>query len=107
MTRRWETRSLTASRWTERIKSIHDIFLEEKITSDEVKRALAQAEKRKSLGANGFPVEIYQVIESEIVELLTKMMNETIDTGKTSHTQNTGLITLIHKKGDMADLNNW
>ena len=54
---------------SKRIKSIDNIFLEEKITSDEVKRALAQAETRKSPGADGILVEIYQVIESEIVDL--------------------------------------
>ena len=70
-----------------RIKSIENQFLQEEIMREEVIRALAQAEKRKSPGVDGIPVEIYQKIEPEIVDLLTEMMNETIDTGRTSRTQ--------------------
>ena len=66
---------------SQKILSVDNDFLEDKIKRDEVKWALAEAETGKSPGLDGIPVEVYQVIESDIGELLMEMMNETIDTG--------------------------
>ena len=63
--------------------------------------------KNKSPGGDGLPIEFYQEFWNDIEFILVNALNENFSNNCMSDTQKQGLITLIFKKGEMENLNNW
>ena len=63
--------------------------------------------KNKTPGLDGIPIEFYQTFWLELKNILLNALNECFALGEMSDTQKTGIITMIYKKGDHRNLENW
>ena len=63
--------------------------------------------RNKTPGLDGIPIEFYQTFWLEIKNILLSALNECFAFGEMSDTQKTGIITMIYKKGDHRNLENW
>ena len=61
----------------------------------------------KSPGGDGLTVEFYICYRNIIKEDFTTIMNYMLSASKLSKTQSSGIVTLFHKNGDKAVLQNW
>ena len=77
------------------------------LTLGECKRALDDMASGKSPGIDGFPAEFYKRFWDILGEDLVEVMNHCFDIGRLSATQRSGVITLLHKKGDRLSMKNW
>ena len=77
------------------------------LTVDECKHAIFTMKKNKSPGCDGISIEFYQTFWPQIKDILVSALNECYVTGMMCNTQRRGLITLLFKKGDSQNLNNW
>ncbi|MGL5820256.1 MAG: reverse transcriptase family protein, partial [Sarcina sp.] len=81
--------------------------LESPINKEEIIEAILQLNDGKSPGPDGLPAEFYKTCMREILDLLTDMYNEGIQKGKFDETFYHSVISLIYKKGDPYELDNW
>lgn len=77
------------------------------ITKDEVIQAILKLNKGKAPGPDGLPGEFYQECIGQITDLLTSVFNSGIRTGKLHNSFYHGVISLLYKKGDASNLDNW
>ncbi len=77
------------------------------LTLKEVQDAILAMPKGKAPGWDGIPTEFYQEFVSEISPTLFQAFQAMLRNGETSEGINKGLITLIPKSGDHANLGNW
>ena len=82
-------------------------LIEGPVLLSEVKSALHGMDTGKSPGSDGLPAEFYRTFFKYIGQDVCDVLNSAFAEGELSSTQKTGLITLIHKKGDRNELNNW
>ena len=83
------------------------LLCEGPLTLGECKRALDAMASGKSPGIDGFPAEFYKRFWAILGEDLVEVMNYCFQSGRLSATQRTGVITLLHKKGDCLNMKNW
>ena len=74
-------------------------FCEGKVTKEECFNVLQQMKHIKSLGNDGFTVEVYLTFWSLLGDILVEALNEAYDKGGLSISQKQGVITLIEKEG--------
>lgn len=109
------SRTDTASRHADRLlesinRTISDEqrhFMDSPITGRELREAANSMHANKSPGIDGLPIEFYRHFWSMISNDLIDVYNETLQAGRLSTTQRTGVVRLIHKKGERNDLRNW
>jgi hypothetical protein len=77
------------------------------LTLKEVQDAILVMPKGKAPGWDGIPTEFYQEFVSKISPTLLQAFQTMLRNGETSEGINKGLITLIPKSGDHANLGNW
>ncbi|CAB3997114.1 Hypothetical predicted protein [Paramuricea clavata] len=77
------------------------------ITEDECLKALRQMKNNKSPGVDGLPYEFYTRFWPVLGTDLISVYNDCFSSGCLSFSQQTGLITLLYKKGDKLDTKNW
>jgi hypothetical protein len=77
------------------------------LTLKEVQDAILAMPKGEVPGWDGIPTEFYQEFVSEISPTLLQAFQAMLRNGETSEGINKGLITLIPKSGDHANLGNW
>ncbi len=77
------------------------------LTVDECKRAVFKMKKNKTPGSDGLPIEWYQTFWNDISYLMVNSLNFSYTNGQLSCSQRKGIITLLYKKGDHEDLQNW
>ena len=85
----------------------HLLLCEGPLTLGECKRALDAMASGKSPGIDGFPAEFYKRFWAILGEDFVEVMNYCFQSGRLSATQRTGVITLLHKKGDCLNMKNW
>jgi hypothetical protein len=61
----------------------------------------------KSPGLDGFPAEFYQRFWPLLGQDYVDVMNYGYSVGRLSASQRSGVITLLHKRGDRLDMKNW
>ena len=74
-------------------------FLDQPITLQDLKSALKTMPKEKAPGIDGLSYEFFKKFEDIILPIFLEAMNHSMETGKMSKTQRSGIITLIHKEG--------
>lgn len=77
------------------------------ITKEEIEIAITQLNCGKTPGPDGFPAEFYMTFRKELSGLLAAVLNEGINENHVYNEFYEGIVTLIYKKGDEAELNNW
>ena len=77
------------------------------LTYSECREAVFKMSKNKAPGGDGLSLEFYQEFWNDIEFMLVNALNENFCNKVMSKTQRLGIITLIHKKGETEDLNNW
>ena len=80
--------------------------LDKEINDKELKQAVDSQQKGKSPSGSGLPAEFYQKFWEEIKTMYRNLINYAKKNGFTEK-QNTGIIKLIYKKGDIDDLANY
>jgi hypothetical protein len=80
---------------------------EGELTEGESKRALDAMATGKSPGLDGLPAEIYQRFWSLLGTDFVDVINFAYNHEQLSPSQRSGVITLIHKRGDRLDMKNW
>lgn len=77
------------------------------ITKEEVKIAIKQLSVNKSPGPDGLSAELYLLLFEPILITLTAAFNEGIKEGRLSDSFYQGVMTMLHKKGDRRNLDNY
>ena len=77
------------------------------ITFSECELAIAEMKLNKSPGNDGITVEFYKTFWNHIKELLVNSFNETYEKNELSESQKIGTISLLYKKGDPQNIENW
>jgi len=81
--------------------------LEEEVTIPEIIKGIDQMGKGKCPGLDGLTAEFFQAFSGSMSKILLWLWNEICDKGVMPRSLRTGITTLIYKKGDALDLNNW
>ena len=81
--------------------------LEAPLTLKELEGALCKMNKRKVPGIDGLPVEFYLKFWDILGPVVLEVLNAVLYTGAMRGSMATGVISLLFKKGDGADLGNW
>lgn len=76
-------------------------------TSDECEIALKNMKLNKSPGADGLTAEFYSYFWNLLGKLITDVLNEGFTKSELSVSQRTGILSLLYKKGDPTNLENW
>ena len=77
------------------------------ITANECDRVLSKFKENKSPGSDGLPIEFYKQFWHLLKDHMISIFNEAFDNEKLSNSQNQGILTLLHKKGDPQLLKNY
>lgn len=80
---------------------------EGKLSNSECYESLKDMKLNKSPGLDGLTVEFYQKFWPLIGDLVTNSLNEGYDRRNLSATQSESVFSLIYKKGDPDNLENW
>ncbi|MEW8545054.1 MAG: reverse transcriptase family protein [Candidatus Thiodiazotropha sp.] len=84
---------------------INDLDLE--ITQDEVLKVIKYLKAQKSPGMDGLIAEIFKSSADILSPILVKIFNVVFSSGCYPKSWSEGVITPIHKKGDINDVNNY
>ena len=77
------------------------------ISLDEITKAIFNMKHNKSPGLSGISIEFYQTFWNKIKYLVLNSMNEGSIKGEQSPLQKQGVISLLYKKGNPENLENW
>lgn len=72
--------------------------LEEKITQEEIKKAIKKMKAEKAPGPDGLPAKYYKILINQISPVLGEVMNNILREGKIPNTWKEAYVTLIPKK---------
>lgn len=81
--------------------------LEAELTQGEVEEAMRSLKGGVAPGGDGLPVEWYKAVWPWASRDIMAVFEEIIKKGLLPETARTGYITLLHKKGERAELANW
>lgn len=77
------------------------------VNKEECLKSLNKMKLNKSPGSDGLTVEFYRKFWIYLKEILINSLNDAYKNKKLSDSQRTGILSLIYKKNDHCDLNNW
>ena len=80
---------------------------EGEIKASECNNVVRDLKKNKSPGLDGLTAEFYQQFWPEIKDIVIKAFNESYDLGSLPESMRVAVMTLIFKKGDTEDLENY
>ncbi|KAK9543285.1 hypothetical protein VZT92_001076 [Zoarces viviparus] len=81
--------------------------LEAPLTLIEIEWALQRMKRRKVPGIDGLPAEFYLKFWDILGPVVLEVLSAILRTGTMGGSAATGVISLLYKKGDRADLGNW
>ena len=77
------------------------------LQEDECTAAIKTMKLNKSPGSDGITLEFYRTFWTDVKTLLIDSLNEGYNKGTLSTSQRLGILSLMYKKNDPYDLNNW
>ncbi|KAG7308870.1 hypothetical protein JYU34_006132 [Plutella xylostella] len=77
------------------------------IKEDEIAHALGQMKRGKASGEDGIYVEMLQAGGTPLLEVLARLFNIILKTSITPEAWKNAVVTILHKKGDQAKLENY
>ncbi|KPP70021.1 hypothetical protein Z043_111188, partial [Scleropages formosus] len=81
--------------------------IEAPITLRELSEVLSRTNRRKVLGLDGSPVEFYSTFWDALGPVFLEVLQEVLTRGKLAKSMRSGVLSLLQKKDDKADLGNW
>ena len=81
--------------------------LDSVLTLEEINNAVLQLGNNKSPGLDGLTSEFYRTFWPTLKDDYLSVLNYAIESGTLPHSFRRAVITLIPKKGDLADIANW
>ena len=84
-----------------------DFILDNPITEEELKKVIMSLKNNKSPGIDGLISEIFKCSQDILSPILLKLFNYVFSNGVYPSPWSEGLITPIHKKGDLDNSNNY
>ena len=82
-------------------------FLSKPISKEEVRRAIKSLKNNKSFGNDRIPAEMYKENIEIMEDVIYEIIHTSIKQGKLIDDWAEGIITLLHKKNDKTDPNNY
>ena len=76
-------------------------------TTEECEFAIKSMKTNKSPGLDGLTIEFYQTFWCSLKDILPNVLNEGFSQTQLTQSQRTGLLSLLYKKGDPTNLENW
>ena len=76
-----------------------DSYLNEKISSEEIKQSIKRVKPNKSAGPSGLCIELYKHTSDVILPFLTELFNTIYDTGYFPVDWRTSIVVPLHKSG--------
>ena len=95
------------SQLARRLSAAERALCEGELTLEECNAAVDGMASGKSPGVDGLPAEFYQRFWPLLGEDLVEVLNYAYTSGRLSPSQRSGLITLLHKRGDHLEMKNW
>ena len=92
---------------TPRVPAVIAQALEGLLTLNELEGALGRMSRRKVPGIDGLPAEFYLKFWDILGPVVLEVLTAVLSTGAMGGSLSTGVISLLFKKGDHADLGNW
>ena len=77
------------------------------LTITELTKAIFSMKLNKSPGLSGLTIEFYQTFWEKIKILVLNSFNEGYNKGELSYMQKQGVLSLLYKKGDPENIENW
>ena len=77
------------------------------LTLNEGKQAILEMKTNKAPGLTGLTIEFYQTFWNKIGDLVINSLNVGYMKGELSHLQKQSVFSLLYKKGDPENLENW
>ncbi len=77
------------------------------ISAADLLNAIQHAPTGKTPGLDGLPADFYKRFADQLVPLLVEVLNHATAAGRLPESMCTGVLTLLHKKGDNKDLSNY
>ena len=84
-----------------------NVILDSQFTTDELKKVIFNLKSNKSPGTDGLIAEIFKSSYNILSPLLLRLFNVIFISGSYPKQWSEGLITPIHKKNDLEDVNNY
>jgi len=81
--------------------------MEKEVTIQEIIKGIDQLGKEKCPGLDGLTCELYKTFSGPMSKILLWLLNEVTEKKIMPKSLRIGVTTLIYKKGDALDLNNW
>ncbi|KAG7487320.1 hypothetical protein MATL_G00021900 [Megalops atlanticus] len=103
----FETGEVFLGKLEKRISDESRSRLEQPISRKELDAALADMAKGKVPGADGLPMEFYRTFWDVLGPVMVDLANEVFSSGLLGDSMRTGVLSLLFKKGDVAQLKNW
>ena len=100
-------RYLDSSRLSNTLTRIDKQYCDQDIMLEECTNSLFSMKLNKSPGSDGLSVEFYQNFWSTLREPFMNALNESINKGELTGSQEHGILSLIFKSGDETKLGNW
>uniref|UniRef100_W5LWT1 Reverse transcriptase domain-containing protein n=1 Tax=Lepisosteus oculatus TaxID=7918 RepID=W5LWT1_LEPOC len=88
-------------------KTVDIVSLEARLTVVEIREAMAGLRKGTAPGFDGLPIEFYITFWDLLQPMLIEVYEEILRVGDLGRTMRTGVLSLIYKKGEKEDLDNW
>lgn len=82
-------------------------LLDQELTLQEIEKAIEGLQNRKSPGSDGLPAEFFKTFNYLVAKPLLHVWEEAVQYTTLPFSINTGIIKLIHKKGDRDIISNW
>lgn len=77
------------------------------ITREEMQKSLSEMKNNKSPGEDDVVIEAVKGSEEELLRAITNLFNKCLEEAKTPSMWNNAIITIMHKKGNIVDLQNY
>ena len=84
-----------------------DFTLDNPITEEELKKVIVSLKNNKNSGIDGLIPELFKYSQGILSQILLKLFNYVFSNGVYPSSWSEGLITPIHKKGDLDNSNNY
>ncbi|GBG80831.1 hypothetical protein CBR_g31387 [Chara braunii] len=83
------------------------LTLDRPLSKEEIWAAMEQMENEKTPGVDGLPKEFWETFWPQMASDLMDYYNSVWETGNMGEVVGKGVLTLLHKKGDMMDIRNY
>lgn len=78
-----------------------------KISTEEIKAALKQMKNKRAPGEDGVTIDMIKMGGDKLLDIVKLLLDKCIEEGKVPDTWNNAEVILLHKKGDITNIENY